>query len=908
MKNFSIEFENPWFLLLLIPAIALTLIPYFRSPKKYRKTRNRITSMVLHGIIMVLAISVLSGISFNYEIPNKETEVILLIDKSESGTKSDELKDTFVYDVLNLTGKTYKVGVVTFGYDQVYAAPLSDDALGVYNQYLAATLPDTSATNIASALTYAASLFTKPEAGRIVLITDGIETDGAANAVIKNVAAQGIKVDTVHFPNEQGDDVQIISSKLPDHTIKYGEAFMLTVDVQSSYEGDAVLTMYDDATQIGESKTVRLEKGIQTVEMEAILPLPGLHKLSFEITSPNDTQAKNNIYNSYVNIEIFDRLLVIESIAGESNSLCEMMTDKKVTVVNVADAEKMPKTVDELREFDEVILVNISNADMPTGFDEVLYSYVSDIGGGLFTVCGNKEDGNPNDDQWEANAFTSKDMYGSLYQQLLPVEVIDYTPPAAVIIIIDCSGSMYDPKGSIPYEKSRLYAAKQGAEACLDALTERDWVGITTFSDKVDESLALTPRTERDKILAAIESLPQNGGETKFQPALASARASLLALNSVEKKHIIIVTDGAPTDKEEKYGEEMRRNSEAGITMSIVGIDSEDGAPAQMRYALETYAGISGDHFYDVTDLGEVATKMRQDLDLPEIKEVNYGEFPIGTASSHSILNGIDTNNMPTLNGFYGTKVKNEEGVEVVLTAPYVPIYAQWKVGKGMVGSFMCDLNGTWSADMISGDSKETGAKLINNIVAALFPTESIRKTTIQMAMSEQNYHTQMNIFANVAEGDNVEVNIIPEFSTAMLQTLQPSATDGFSRLSFEIMTPGVYGVEVIQKNADGSLKASAKQYKAFSYSQEYNTFHTAEEGAALLATLSESGEGAVLEKAEDVFANIVKYLHKVINPRLVFIIIALVAFLLDVAVRKFKFLWPHEMVRLYKEKKALKS
>ena len=905
MQNFNVKFENPWFLLLIIPAIAFTLIPYFRSAKKYRKTRNRITSMVLHAIIMVLCISVLAGITFNYEIPNKETEVILLIDKSHSNTQSDESKDSFIYDVLSMTGSTYKVGVVTFGYDQVYAAPLSDDAQSVYNQYLAASLPDDSATDIASALTYASTLFTKPEAGRIVLITDGIETDGAANAVIKNVAAQGIKIDTVHFPDEHGNEVQIIASRLPDHTIKHGETFMVAVDIQSSYEGDAVLTMYDDATKIGESKSFRIEKGIQTVEMEAILPIPGLHKLSFEITSADDTLAQNNEYNSFVNIESFDKLLVIESITGESESLCQVLIDKKITVVNVADEEKMPKTVDELREYDEVILVNVANSDLPKGFDEALYSYVNDIGGGLFTVCGNKEDGNPNDDQWTPNAFTSKDMYGSIYQQLLPVEVIDYTPPAAVIIIIDCSGSMYDPKGSIPYEKSKLFAAKQGAEACLDALTERDWVGIMTFSSTVNEDLELTPRPERDKILAAIESLPQNGGETKFAPALAGARASLVAMTSVEKKHIIVVTDGAPTDTEEKYGAEMRRNADAGITMSIVGIDCMNQDAAQMREALQTYADTDPDHFYDVKDLSEVATKMREDLGLPEIKDINYGEFTVGVSSSaSSILNGVDISKMPTLDGYYGTKVKAHSNVEVILSAPYVPIYAQWKVGKGMVGSFMCDLNGTWSSDMIGTDS---GKKIINNIVSALFPTESIRKTTIQMAMNTQNYKTQMNIFANIAEGDYIEVNIIPEFASAVLQTLRPSETDGFSRLSFEITTPGVYAVEVLQKAADGTLKASAKEYKTFSYSQEYNTFHAAEEGETLLAQISRDGEGAVLKDAGDVFENIVKYLRKVIDPRLVFVIISLVAFLLDVAVRKFKFLWPHEMVRLYKEKKALK-
>ena len=40
-----------------------------------------------------------------------------------------------------------------------------------------------------------------------------------------------------------------------------------------------------------------------------------------------------------------------------------------------------------------------------------------------------------------------------------------------------------------------------------------------------------------------------------------------------------------------------------------------------------------------------------------------------------------------------------------------------------------------------------------------------------------------------------------------------------------------------------------------------------------------------------------VKSIHKIIDPRIVFIIIALVAFLLDVAVRKFKFKWLHEII-----------
>ena len=188
MLNFKIVFENAWFLLILIPAVIFTLIPYFRSPKKYRRTRNRITSIVLHLIVMVLSVLVLAGMTIQFDVPNKENEVILLVDKSDSGSKSEQLKDDFVYDVIRSSGESFKIGVVTFGFDQVYAAELSEDSDQVYSDYIRAALPDRTATDIAAALNYASTLFNNPEAGRIVLLSDGVETDGSAKGVIKDIA------------------------------------------------------------------------------------------------------------------------------------------------------------------------------------------------------------------------------------------------------------------------------------------------------------------------------------------------------------------------------------------------------------------------------------------------------------------------------------------------------------------------------------------------------------------------------------------------------------------------------------------------------------------------------------------------------------------------------------------------
>ena len=89
MANFRINFSNPWLLLLLILAGLLTFIPYFRLNKKYRFNRNRITSMILHIVIMFIAIPLLAGVTVEYDLPNDKNEVIVLVDASFSGEENE---------------------------------------------------------------------------------------------------------------------------------------------------------------------------------------------------------------------------------------------------------------------------------------------------------------------------------------------------------------------------------------------------------------------------------------------------------------------------------------------------------------------------------------------------------------------------------------------------------------------------------------------------------------------------------------------------------------------------------------------------------------------------------------------------------------------------------------------------
>lgn len=909
MSNLAIEFSNPWLLLLIVPALAVTLFPYFRLAKKYRRTRNRVVAMVLNMIVMVLCVSLLAGITFTYDKTNLDNEVIILVDTTYSGENERYQKDDYVRAILYESGENFKVGVVKFGFDQVYAAPLDTDTDSVYDNYIHSREPDGSATDIASALQYAASLFSTPQSAKIVLLSDGFETDMQVSTVIRAIAAEGIKVDTVRFSTVTSDpELQLIGIEEPTNKIKLNEPFDIGVKVLSSGSGDITVRLRDRDAADDEylaTKTVSVSEGVQVVGFSTMFTEKGIHCLSFDViigTNGMDKIEYNNLYNTYYNIQTYNKLLVVERVGGESTDFVHIVEGEYegVKVVNINNPSEMPGNLAELRAFDEVVLFNIANADLPTGFDEVLHSYVYDVGGSVFTVGGNRTDSNGNE---VANTYVASDMndpnLGTAYTRMLPVQSVEYTPPLAVAIVIDRSGSMGGSGSGTP-----LSYAKKGALSCLDALEDQDYCGIYALDDEYSEILPVTPMSRKSEIVAAIEKIDGNGN-TVFSSVLNRAGIALNAERNVVKRHIILVTDGQPTSSDDYMRVVERNYKEYDITMSIVLIGRDISAWDNMKYAVDA----AGGNIYPATRDAELNTAdlpriMREDLNIPAITGITEEEFVPTIVGDSSAVKGIEQKDMPVLTGYYGTKLKT--GASAPLMGPFVPIYAEWNYGKGYVGSFMCDLVGKWSAAFLADT---VGHRFLLNAVGGLFPTEDISAKEIEVAMTEDNYRTHMSIYTTTAlnSGDRLVVTVTsPEDNNGFTQrqtfTLTPQ--EGFSRVTFENKRSGLYTIK-IERFAEGSEKPTAKleTYKIFSYSKEYDGFIDDQVGADTMAMIATEGNGTQIEQVWEVFDGFVRSYPQVYDPRLPILIIAIVLFLLEIAARKFKFKWIHEIVRERRQK-----
>ena len=770
----------------------------------------------------------------------------------------------------------------------MYAVPLTENSDGIFETYLNSPPPDDSATNLEQALVYAKSLFTNPESGKIVVLTDGIETDGNAMNAVASLAMDGITVDFADYSEEQTDnEVQPIQVNLTDDVISVGENNQIELTVQSTSKTDALITFYDNGEEV-ESGYIELVEGSNSLFFTHSFDTAGLHELRFEVEGVDDTLTQNNIFYSYVYIDVADNILILQR-ENEAQKIQQLFEDKfNVTVMNISDA---PTSLDRLRDYDQIILMNIANADMPEGFAEILNDYVNDIGGGLLTVGGTKtENGEP-----VANVYNREDMEGSLYQDMLPVLAEDYTPPIAVILVIDISGSMSSVGSS---GKTLMEEAKESAKEGLRALDTRDYVGIVTFGDNANTVLDLTPVSEMRKIETAIDKIDYEMAGTVYSNGLERAGMLLKAMaGGVNKKHIIFISDGEPTPGDYMYLEKTETNRAAGITTSCI---SYVGSVSVM----ESIADAGGGKNYSAKDGQALAEAIKADIGAPEIREFEYVTFQPEFGDYSSILAGINENEIPTLDGFYGAKLKSD--AQSILVGEYnQPIYAEWKYGNGKVGSFMCDLNGYWSEAFIDDT---VGQQILLNIVSSLFPNESVAVDEIELTVKRDNYTVSTNIYTSVEEGETIRLIVRKaengSYDKTVLQTINVDNFNGNQTVCFDITKGGIYEIEAQKLDADENVVASNLAYTEFSYSKEYDPFLKQEDNKAFIAGLAETGGGNRISEAAEVFADLVKSFYRTFDPRGIFAITVIVSLLLDVAVRKFKFKWPHEIIREKKQKK----
>ena len=241
----NVKFDNFELLYVFIPLVLIVLIPFFITLRKKSFKFKNLFSSFLHLVICMLLSLSLSGIKTE-EITTDSTTYIVA---DVSYTTKDVLEemDAYINEFNEKKSVSTELGIVAFGKDSVELTKPGENI-----KSLSEAKVNTSATNIQQALEYTMSLFEENSKKRIVLLSDGKETDGDVLSLTEQFNAENIRIDAVYFNsdmNEETLEVQVDSIKAKSSTFKDAEDY-LKVSILSSLDNISRVIIYNNDEEI----------------------------------------------------------------------------------------------------------------------------------------------------------------------------------------------------------------------------------------------------------------------------------------------------------------------------------------------------------------------------------------------------------------------------------------------------------------------------------------------------------------------------------------------------------------------------------------------------------------------------------------------------------------------------------
>lgn len=843
----KIELQQPLWLVLLPVVFAVVIWiakkGQFSSPFQ-QKWYTGIRLVVCGVLILAMA-------QPNIAIQANGTTTIFAADRSASTTNTEQQIQSFLADAQKAKDKKDILGVLSFGrlagVEQLPSKDV-DVSAGFVSEV------DKGGTDIAAVLRLAAAVMPEKTAKRVVLLSDGNETQDDAVQQARALAAQGIVVDVMPLSAETYTEIQLTNMQLPK-VINKNTRYDIALQVDANTDTTATIRLYKGNTLIAQEE-ISVHKGENKVVFSDMTDKGGGVTYRAEITAQADTLPQNNQVYAYTYITDVPQVLVVEQ--GESGRAWEDMLDTQMHIKRIP-AQAAPVTIEQLSMYDGVILADVSMEQLPKGFLEALESYVRVTGGGLLVSGGE-------------NAFALGGYQNTILEDILPVNMDLKTEgqesDMSMFMVIDRSGSMEE--GA--YGVTRLEMAKEAVIRSLDNFQKGDRVGIMTFDDTPQWVAQPQEVTANKEDLTKAAGSIQIGGGTSILPALKLA-VQQMEQEQTKQRHILLLTDGQA--EQTGYQAVLQHMKEQNITLSTVAV----GADADTKL-LERLAEVGGGRYYftdEFTDLPEIFAK---ETILAGKEFLNHRTFYPKQQNASAILSGVDS--VPSLGGYVGTNAKSRADV-VLVSDKDEPILATWQYGLGRSAVWTADVDGLWSKSWLAAD---TGVSVLRNSVAWTMKTQATGDMILSAEATEKQsvLHLEMPFDETVEQVTAKVVNAEHQTFDVPLQMMTPQTYEGV----LDTAKQGAYIANITITKKDGS-QTNGNTGFYIGYPKEYD-MTTKQNGTQVLQQIADTTGGRILTKGADVFAQTLTGTVAKKELQHILLIVGLLLFLVDIALRRFVF------------------
>ena len=373
--------------------------------------------------------------------------------------------------------------------------------------------PDESlASDPAAALRLSYGLCPQDHIQRVVLISDGIENRGDLRDEATTARDFGVEVSVLEVPFAPEPEVLVRDLEFPDD-VTLSTPFTITAEIYATAPTTARVSLQQNAFYDIQGRAIELEQGINRVALTAEVYEPGRRDFTLELVPDGaDRFTENNRFSRTIEVQGRPRVLYVEGEARSRTYLQRALDRGRNELANfdldVRTAYGMPTSLDEMANYDLILLSDLDARYVSRGAMANLERYVRELGGSLVLAGGERSFGPGGYDNTRIEELSpvTFDMQRQRDQ-----------PSLAIVIVIDRSGSM---------DGLKIEMAKDAAKAVVDMLGPQDAIGVVAFDTQPQTVVRLQPATNRARIRADIGRIATGGG-TDILPALTEAYIEL---------------------------------------------------------------------------------------------------------------------------------------------------------------------------------------------------------------------------------------------------------------------------------------------------------------------------------------------------------------------------------------------
>ncbi|WP_417389424.1 VWA domain-containing protein [Gimesia sp.] len=718
---------------------------------------------------------------------------VMLIAEPRSVRVRDVISVVYAVDLSDSIGESSVDSALEFVMKTVTEKPQTDEAgLVVFGRNSAVELPprvsfpyealnsriDRDATNLQQTLSLAAAMLPEENRGRIVLISDGTETEGSISQVLDELKSRDIAVDVLPIQYEYDKEVWLENLELP-RFVKLGENYEAAVVLSSLQPGSGKLVLRENGKPIFE-KDVTFKAGKNRYVVPIYLRSPGYYEYSATIeTKRDDDQIReNNTVLNYIFVEGEGKVLVVTDPAGDERDwqpLVKAIREGERNVETVS-AYEFPSDSLSLMPYDAIVFVNVPADAFNVIQLKAVHDSVFNQGIGFMMVGGD-------------NSFGPGGYHRTVIEDALPV-TMDITkkkvlPKGALAIILH---TCEFPEGNT--------WGKRITKQAIKVLGAQDEVGVLIydFMDGEKWLFKLMPAGDYEKMVPKI-----NGAQIGDMPSFANTMQ--LGLNGLiqsdaSTKHMIIISDGDPQPPTPQLIGQFQKNK---VSVSMVAIYPHGGRDISTMRGI---AGATGGRYYFPSDPNQLPSIFIKESKTLKRSMIQNETITPEVGMISPVLKGIAE--IPPLHGYVLSTIKPR--AEGILNAPEKkeaegeidPILSFWRYGLGTTAAFTSDLSPNWGADWVNWDHYQAFIKQLMIKISRVQKQDHLKmwshtsgnKTTIMV----EDFHPEesfLNVAARISgPHDRQETVVLKQVSPRRYQATVPLWGKG----RYQVMAVGKAG------------------------------------------------------------------------------------------------------------------